>query len=231
MSEGYEKLSAAIDRFQEAHLWLHMMEEHYHSADMFRWYLNVFLKALYEVPIHTSNGLQNEPGFPKWFRERRETLGEDPLIAALSKTRDKIVHHKMLIPKSRATVGVTEGRGIKLGMGFPINPLADSDRGMEIYLLTAKERGDFLGILIPDEDSVPCVEREWRLDGFDEEVVDLCARAWLRVGEAVAEAIARFGDNVPPQTLSCRRGHQAVRYKTYDRDKLTKWLEEMPERE
>lgn len=229
MKNGFEKLSSAIDRFQEAHLWLHMMEEHYHSADPFRWYLNVFLKALNEVPDIIGMALQNEAGFPKWFREHRKALKADPLIGALSKSRDTVVHKKMLVPKSRATIGVTEGRGIKLGMGFPINPLADSDYGMERYLSAVKARGDFLGILIPDEDSLPCVEREWRLGDFDEELVDLCSRAWLRLGETVADVLKWLGEDVPPQTLSCRRPHQAVRFKTYSRDKLTKWLAEMPD--
>jgi len=43
---NYEKIASAIDRMHEAHYWIHLMQEHYHSADQFRWYLNVFLKAL-----------------------------------------------------------------------------------------------------------------------------------------------------------------------------------------
>ena len=56
MPNGYDKLTSALDRFQEAHFWLHMMEQHYHSADQFRWHLNVFMKALKEVPDLIAQG-------------------------------------------------------------------------------------------------------------------------------------------------------------------------------
>jgi hypothetical protein len=49
---------------------------------------------------------------------------------------------------------------------------------------------DFLGVLVPDEDSMPCVRREWHLAEFDEELVDLCARAWLRIGETIIPCIS-----------------------------------------
>lgn len=217
------KLNSTLDRYQEAHLWLHMMEIEYHNADPFRWYLNVFLKALNEVPNLIAMELQNHPGFPKWFRHHRQRLGSDPLIHALSKGRDRVVHKKMLIPKSRAAVGITEGRGMKLGFGMNINPLQDSDHGMHCYLAA----GDFFDILMPDEDSLPCVQREWRLPDFDEELIDLCSRAWERVGVTLADVLKWLGEDIPPLILSCRRSHQAVRFKTYNRATLRKWLTEM----
>lgn len=223
VSDGYEKLASTIDRFQEAHLWLHMMEQQYHHADPFRWYLNVFLKALNEVPNLIAMELQNQPGFPKWFRHHRQGLSSDPLIHALSKGRDRVVHKSMLLPKSSAAIGITEGRGMKLGFGINITPLYDSDHAMHCYLAA----GDVLALLMPDEDSLPCVEREWRLPDFDEELIDLCSRAWLRVNETVAEVLKWLGEDVPPRTLTCRRTHQAVRFKTYSRDTLRKWLVEM----
>jgi hypothetical protein len=228
---GFDKLSSTLDRFQEAHMWLHTMEDCYHSADKFRWSLNVFLKALNEAPNLISMELQKEPGFLRWFKEHRQALKADPLIDALSRGRNTVVHKKMLVPQSRASIGVTEGRGMKLGIGIPIDPLADSDNGMKRYLSVVKERGDFLGILMPDEDSAPCVEREWRLRDFDEELIDLCSRAWLRVGDTLADVLRWLGEDVGSQTLGCRRSHQAVRYKTYNRDTLTKWLAEIPEPE
>jgi hypothetical protein len=223
VSDGFEKLASTIDRFQEAHLWLHTMEDYYHFADKFCWSLNVFLKALNEVPNLIGMELQNQSGFPKWFRDHRHDLKSDPLIHALSKGRDRVVHKSMLLPKSSAAVGVTEGRGMKLGFGMNINPLQDSDHAMHCYLAA----GDFFDILMPDEDSLPCVEREWRLPDFDEELIDLCSPAWLRVNDTVADVLKWLGEDVPPQTLACRRTHQAVRFKTYNRATLRKWLAEM----
>lgn len=199
------------------------MEDYYHFADKFRWSLNVFLKAINEVPNLIGMELQNQPGFPKWVRDHRQDLKSDPLIYALSKGRDRVVHKTMLLPKSKAAVGITEGRGMNLGFGINITPLQDSDHAMRRYLAV----GDFLDFLMPDEDSLPCVEREWRLPDFDEELIDLCSRAWLRVGETVGDVLKWLGADVPPQTLNCRRTHQAVRFKTYSRETLRKWLAEM----
>ena len=42
-----------------------------------------------------------------------------------------MVHRHILLPKSAGFVGVIEGRGIKLGFSFPIDPLEDSDHAME----------------------------------------------------------------------------------------------------
>jgi hypothetical protein len=91
---------------------------------------------------------------------------------------------------------------------------------MQRYLRHAKAHGDFLGILLPDEDSLPCIQREWRLPGLADEIVDLCARAWLRVGQILAEVLRWLGEDVPPLSLDCRHGKQKVQFKLYDRDEL-----------
>src|SRR4029078_2526091 len=127
LDRALDRIPASFDRFQEAHFWIHGMENYYHFSSQFRWHLNAFLKALKEVPQLLQMELQNEPGFAKWFREQREQLAQDPLIAHLFDQRDMIVHRDMLVPQSRCAVGVTEFRGMKLGVGFNINPLEDSD--------------------------------------------------------------------------------------------------------
>ena len=173
------------------------MEAHYHDADPFRWYLNVFLKALNEVPDLVSMELQNEPGFPEWFRDRKKQLRAVPLINFLSQSRNIVVHKKMLVPKSRGFIGITELRGLKLGLGMPINPLEDSDAAIQRYLIVTRDRGDPIDILMPNEDSLPCVVREWRLGDFDEELIDLCARAWLRTSETLRDALTWLGADPP----------------------------------
>ncbi len=94
-------------------------------------------------------------------------------------------------------VGVTEGRGMKFGMKFPVHALEDSDHGMRRYLAGSKAHGDFLGIMTPDEDSLPCVERQWYLPDFDDEIGEVCARAWLRLGETVGEVLRWLGATHP----------------------------------
>lgn len=189
MADNYQRIGSTLDRFQEAHFWLHMMQHFYHEADPFRWHLNVFQKAIKEVPQILQMELQNVGGFPVWFKSHRDALNRDELYSLLSKNRDLVVHRGMLIPNSRAMVGVTEGRGMKLGLTFPAHPLEDSVNAMTRYLRHAAKNGDFLGVLTPDEDSMPCVERRWGLEGQDEEVVGLCAKSWLRVGEMLDTAL------------------------------------------
>lgn len=215
----YDKISSALDRFQEAHFWIHKMEVFYHFADPFRWYLNVFLKALKEVPDLLEMAMQNEHGFKEWYKDHKRQLRTDPLIAALSKHRDLVVHRSMLVPESNGTVGITEGRGFKTGLTLPINPLEDSDDAI-LRCAMIFEDHDFLGLTTPDEDSLPCVLREWRLAGFEEELVDLCARAWLRVGETIAAVLRWQGADPPPLSLDCRHSSSRVRLKLYDRDEL-----------
>ncbi len=114
------KISASFDRFQEAHWWIHALELHYHDADLFRWHLNAFLKAIKETPLLLQKELQNQPGFPAWFKPQKNKLQGDQLLRFLSRQRDYVVHRGMLKPGSRGTIGITEGRGIKLGISMPI---------------------------------------------------------------------------------------------------------------
>lgn len=221
----YERIGASLDRFQEAHFWLHMVEEYYHVTDPFRWHLNAFLRALKEVPQLLQMELQNEPGFKDWFSTQRDSLRGDPLIRVLSRHRDFVVHRGMLIPKSTALVGITEGRGMKLSMTFPVHALEDSDNGMRRYLAVSKVHGDILGILIPDEDSLPCVQRQWRLSEFEDEIGEVCARAWLRLGETVAAVLSWLGAHPPALSLDCRHASQEVQFKLYDRGELVQWME------
>lgn len=216
----YEKISASLDRFQEAHFWIHMLETHYHLADQFRWYLNVYLKAIKEIIPVLQMELQNEKGFSYWFKEQKSLLTSNPIVAILSKKRDYVVHRSMLIPQSRGAIGITEGRGLKLGLTCPIDALEDSEAAMTRYLSHIDKHKDFLGILLPDEDSMPCVQREWRLPDFENELIDVCAEAWLRIGETIDKVLKWQGVEPPPLSLNCRHGAQRVQFMLFDRDEL-----------
>lgn len=206
-----------------------MLELRYHHADMFRWHLNAFLKALKEAIPLLQRELQNEPGFTAWFKPLKEKLRSDPLLSFLSKQRDHVVHRGMLKPGSRGTIGITEGRGIKLGISMPINPLEDSEYAMVRYLYAVADGDgrDFLGILTPDEDSLPCVQREWRLAPLEEEIVELAAKAWLAVGEAITATVRWLEAEVPDLSLNCRHSSQQVQFKLFDRKKLKEQLKEI----
>lgn len=220
-------IESALDRFREAHFWIHTLEQYYHFADPFRWHLNAFLKSIKEVPPLIQMGLQNRPGFSAWFRVERERLRADPLMRFLSEQRDFVVHRGTLVPNSHGSIGITEGRGFKLGLTFPVHPLEDSDAAMHRYLRHVVEYRDFLEILLPDDDSLPCIERVWRMPPFDEELVDLAAQAWLRTGEMVNAVVAWMSETPQELSLDCRHSAQQVQFKIFDRTRLNAELRAM----
>lgn len=224
MSDPYEKIESSLDRFREAHFYIHEMERFYHQAEPFRWSLNSFLRALKEIPQLFQMELQNEKGFPAWYRGQRQGLKDDPLVGHLGKSRDFIVHQGMLVPASTAFIGTTEGSGLKIGVKIPIHPLQDSDAGMRSYVELVRKRGDQLELLRPGEEALPCVERRWSLNQFDGELVDVCARAWLRVGNLVAEVVEWLGEERPSLALDCLHSIPRGRIKIYDRLLLEQWL-------
>ena len=223
------QIASSLDRFQEAHYWFHMLEEHYHLANEFRWHLNAFFKAINEIPQLLSHELQNDKELQPWIKSRTRKLREDDLFDRVSSFRNQVVHREMLVPESSASVGITELRGLKLGIAFPLDPLEDSDRGMERYLDAVRQRkgeglADFLGVLSDDDDSVPCVQREWKLNDFDGDLVEVCARCLLLVGQLVDEVLSKLGVESESFSLDCRKSEQQVRFKLYDRTDLKKAL-------
>ncbi len=217
------KIRSGLDRFEEAHFWIHTLEQFYHYADPFRWHLNAFLKAIKEVPTMLRMELQNEQGFPEWFRGETAKLRENDLLSFLSKQRDFVVHQGMLVPKSQGGIGVTEGRGFKAGFTLPIDPLMDSDEAMRRYLFVISQDGkDSLDLLRADEESLPCVHRIWRLDAFEDEIVELAAKAWLQTGNTVGNVVRWLGGEPPDLQLNCRHSAQQVHFKMYDRKELKK---------
>lgn len=230
MRHHCHKIEATLDRFQEAHFWLHCMEDSYHTSDHFRWFLNVFLKALNEIPALLKTELQNDDAWRVWYKPMHAALKIDPLISFLSLKRNFVVHQSMLVPKSKGAVGITELRGMKLSCGIPVNPFEDSDEAMNRYLKVAAEHGDFLGLLIRDEDSIPCVHRTWQLEQFDEEIVALCSKAWLRTGRNITASLQFLGQEIAPYSLNCGRHkseEQRFQMKLYDREILIAQLKSL----
>jgi hypothetical protein len=214
------RIERALDRFQEAHFWIHQMEMNYHTSDPFRWNLNAFLKSIKEVPLLLKAALQNDKNWIDWYRPRADELRTDPLISTLSMKRDLVVHRDMLVPKSTGSVGTTELRGMKIYMGVPINPFDDSEIAMKRYLDVAKTTGDVLGILSRDEDSIPCVFRAWQLPEFEKELVLLCSEAWLRIGQDLTKTLEWLGEQVPPYDLDCRHRNKGYQFMLFDREEL-----------
>ena len=216
-----EKLRSTLDRMNEAHFWLHSMEDLYHHADQFRWCFNAFLRAFKEIPQIITMELQTDTKAAKWFKSYKKNLYEDPLIKALSKNRDFIVHKAMLLPESNGTIGLSNGSKMKFGVNYKIHPLDDSDKAMHDYLL---ETEDIFGILHEDEDVIPCVGRSWKIKEFDDELANLCARAWITISNVICDAFEELGETVPPHDLSCRHSRRSYSVKFYTREELRKLI-------
>lgn len=223
MSEAQEKLSASIDRMHEAHFWLHSMESHYHEADQFRWCFNAFLRSLKEISQLITMEVQGNKEVANWFKGHKDNLNNDPLLKVLSKNRDFVVHQSMLLPLSSGTIGLSEGNKIKFGLGYPIHPLEDSAKAIHDILIKTE---DVFGILQEDDDTIPCVHRSWKIKEFDEELANLCAKAWLRVSETIRLVLQELGEMLPPQDLSCRHISGNYQVKLYSRKELRSVLVE-----
>lgn len=223
------KIASSLDRLREAHHHLHGIENFYHFADPFRWSLNSFLRSLKEVPQILKMDLQNEPDFPGWYEAKRKGLISDPLISFLFKSRDIIVHQKMLLPQSSVIVGISDGIKPKSGLSIQFSPYHNSDVAIKMYLIGAKGGSDPLSLLEPDEETLPCVIREWKLPQFDEDLLNLSARAWLRVAEVVDEVIQWLGVEPIELSLDCLHSSQDVKIKLYDREELMLLMDELPD--
>lgn len=232
-----EKAPASMDRFEEAHFHLHCMERFYHFADEFRWSLGGFLRSLKEVPQLIGMELQGESGFSAWYKKERQVLRDDPLINFLAGHRNFVVHRGMLLPKSSGVVGITKGRGIKFGLAQAINPRQNSDIAMHRHLWAIKNGGvDISGVLpnddgSEDEDTLPCVERVWRLEPFEEGVLDVSAKAWLRLGKTLLAVAVRVGCEEPLLSLTCLHPRQKVQLMLYSRGTLKEWYDQLPDPE
>lgn len=225
MEHHCQKITPALDRFQEAHYWIHMLEAHYHRADLFRWHLNAFLRALKEISDIFNMDAQRDQALLAWFKQHKEVLKADPLLRRLSKKRDYVVHQSRLIPNSGGHVGISDMRCVKLGVAFPIHPLEDSDAAMKRFLLHVRVHGDAFGILELDDDTMPCIYRQWKLPEFDDEIIAVCVSAWLRVGRFLGDALSFLGEENDGFNLDCRHDKHKYTVKMYDRQQLIENVE------
>ena len=94
-----------------------MMVE-YQEPMAFRYNLNAFLQALRNVTFVRQKDLSHRYGFREWYRERRDTMRDDPLLHRFSDGRNIVVKQRSLEINSKAEIGRFRGRTLKLG--FPM---------------------------------------------------------------------------------------------------------------
>jgi hypothetical protein len=195
--EVFVKLPSSFDRMDEAAWFIRLMEENYHNADKFRWSLNSFLRTLKEIMQVVTVEVQHDKKLIELTAKKKAELSSDPLLSYLFKQRDIVVHQSMLKPLSKGYIGFTRGRGLKLGVGLPIDPLVDSVQAILKYISHAAKSSDFMGILYTEEDGsgeYTCVKREWKMSQFPNiEITQLAANAWEKVAQAFFDIAAAKG--------------------------------------
>ena len=221
-----KSLESSLDRLEEAAWFIRLMEKNYHKADKFRWSLNSFLRSIKEVIQSLTMEVQQNKAVSAWFKEEKERISNETLIAFLFKQRDIVVHKAMLKPASKGSVGYTRGRGLKIGLGMPIDPLEDSEIAILKYIHhVAKTDFDFLGILYTEEDGggeYTCVQREWRLQQFpDKELTQLAAEAWERVAQIVLGTAEKLGAEVIAPTFQLQNQNR-IQFEIYNPE----WVKE-----
>ena len=113
---------------------------------------------------------------------------------------------------------------MKLGFNWRIDPSQDSDEAMDRFVFGLAGTGDFFGFLQYNEDSAPCIERTWRLPQFEEEIIELCATAWLRLGHTISDVAQWLSNERPVIELNCLHSSQRVRFRVYKRNPLRERL-------
>lgn len=223
--EVFESLSSTFDRLEEAAWFIRLMEENYHFADRFRWSLSSFLKSLKEIMQLLTMELQKDKITSAFVKQKKTALSSDPLINYLYRQRDIVVHKSMLQPASTGSVGFTRGKGMKLGIGMPIDPLSDSEEAVKRYIYIAAKDEDFLGILYQEDDGsgeYTCVERHWRLSEFpDIELTQLAATAWEKVAQALFDVAGTMGAKLIEPTFELGNPNE-VRFELYKPE----WIKE-----
>jgi len=149
-----------------------------------------------------------------------ETLKNDPLLAILGKKRDYLVHHGMLDAKSKGGLGVARGKKVKFAMDWNVHPTEDSDDAMKRFARVMMGMGDPFQFF-SDDDTHPCVERQWILAGVSEgNILDVAWQAWLTTARVVSDACVWRGGEPLDLSLNCRHDSKLIKVKTYNRQAM-----------
>jgi hypothetical protein len=93
----HSTIEASLNRWEECHWHLHLMEQNYHEPEPFRYAFNSFLRAVKEVPSIIDHDSQVSPAPVKATIKRSlENLRRSALFTVLGKHRNFIVHRGTL---------------------------------------------------------------------------------------------------------------------------------------
>ena len=221
MNCPHSNVEAALDRWSECHWHIHQMEANYHDPDLFRYSLNSFIRAVKEIPQILKMELQNHESFKTIFKPLIDEMKSNELLGLLSKKRDFVVHQGMLNVLSAGSVGTTEGRGIKISMGFKVAPYESTIEAYERFKELCKKDSTIRGIAGPDCDSWPMIRREWKIEEFKEkELLEVAIEAWQLSGQVISNIVIALGAEPLDLSFSCRHDPEKVKTMEFSQEEF-----------
>ena len=200
-----DALEWSIDRFRQAHWFIHQMEIHYHDGDRFRYCLNAFLSSIKEIPSLIKMQTQNKKD-AEVFRDQADKIASDAVYKFLKEKRDFVVHRGMLELKSKMFIGCMEGKGFKLSFSPEVPFWVDSDEIYEWYIERCQQDKDMRSLFGIDEDSFVAVERRWLIPDFEDELLEVAKDAWKKTGRELTVLTEYLGGEKLDFSLSCALG-------------------------
>ena len=107
------------DRFTEASYFFHQMHENYHTPREFRYNVHAFLNALDSLETFITKDLEKVRLQAEWSANKTK-FADDPLLKALSDSRNTTVHQEPLLIESRVQGGLFRYRKIKIAASSEI---------------------------------------------------------------------------------------------------------------
>lgn len=190
-------LPESHDRFNEAHYYLHQIEQHYHNPQTFRYSVNAYIAALRAVHELLAKELERN-GEIRWWKDRRKEFVDDDVLSKFARGRNIALHQRPLVRDSQVSIGLFRGRRLKLAMQLNVKTDEPSQSllervGPKLVELYVGEEHSALGEQIG-------VQRLYFVRELSdvEDVLRASRRALARTSRASAEAHNRLGADHTP---------------------------------
>ncbi|NTW53392.1 MAG: hypothetical protein HGB15_01215 [Chlorobaculum sp.] len=217
-------INFACDRLFEARWHLDNAKQEYHKPDGFRYSINAFIRCTKEIPGMISKEMQNKSNYQSEIKPILDELNKNPLFQILKKKRDFIVHQGKLEMQSTGRIGTTELRVDKISIPFPVHPNEPSSQAYKRFLDTCKREPVYRSLVTPDCDSLPFLERTWKIEEFEDDVFDICANSFNALAMAINQIVTLEGTlGFDLESMGLGSSNDIKRI-VYDRDEFHEYM-------
>lgn len=123
-------------------------------------------------------------------------------------------------------LGITEGNGFKLGIKYDVYPYETSTEAYHRFLRICKEKESPKILAVPDCDSWPMIEREWKLPNWPEiDVLSASVEAWAFSGNIINNILEAIGGEVIDFSLNCMQDLNSVKRLEFSKDEFLNFLD------